>query len=263
MIGSFGGDQHDRRILYVSDCTNTGDVKGTINVGGIFGYAYATNGSYIKNSSNSSAIEGEAYVGCIAGSALCITVTDCENGGSTLTATKYVTQDGVKYAYVGGFVGEGSEASDCTNEVDINYTAGGRYVGGIIGGITTGQGRTMTGLRNTANISGADYVGGIIGNYYVDSNYNDRTTQFDDLENSGNITGTGNYIGGMIGSFDGDQEQYRTLYISDFANTGTVKGSKYVGGIVGYAHTNDKSYIQDSTTTSGKIAGELKGITVK
>ena len=263
IIGSFDGNQSNYRILYVSDFDNTGDVKGAVYVGGIFGYAYAGEDSYIRDSNNQSAIEAEAYVGCIAGSAVGIEISDCANSGSTLTATKFVSVDGVKYAYVGGFAGEGSAANNCTNEVNIQYTGGGACVGGVIGGIHTGVTRAMEGLSNTANITGASHVGGIIGRYIVETNYNIATTQLDGFVNSGTITGTGDYVGGIIGSFDGNQSNYRILYVSDFNNTGNVNGAAFVGGIFGYASAGENSYIMDSSTASGKIAGSLIGVTVR
>ena len=259
-IGYFS-DRDGDQSLYISDAQNLGAVKGKTNVGGITGYASASVGSYIIDSKCAAVIEGEAIIGCVAGTASGIAVNNCTNIGSALRASKYVIENNNKCAYVGGFVGKGYTANDCANEVVINYMAGGSYVGGIIGYINSGREKTMSNLENNVNVNGANYVGGIIGYYYANTTSR-ITVQFDNMKNNGNVKGNGDYIGGIVGFFsdrDGDQ----TLYMSEAHNYGNVEGSSYVGGIVGYAKASTSSYIMDSTTAYGKIAGKLERITIK
>ena len=259
--------------LCSADLTNTGAINGKQHVGGIFGYGYCDSAnSYLQDSSNASAITAEAYVGAIAGQLSNIAVNNCQNTGSTLTATGYATADGIKYAYVGGFVGRGYLANNCTNDVEIKYSGGGRYVGGIIGYVGAPGTYTMSDLENTANISGADYVGGVFGGVVNQmSNYSDFTINLSQLKNSGDITGSGNYVGGIAGYLTAESNYSITLCGADLTNTGAIKGKQYVGGLIGYGYCDStNSYLQDSSNASaitaeayvGAIAGQLSNIAV-
>ncbi len=252
----------------LTDCSNTGDVTGKCYVGGLFGYVHASStASSLSDSSNQSRVEGDAYVGCIAGVVENIVVSDCKNAGSTLQANKYVVVDSVHYAYVGGIAGKGYMFNNCTNEVAINYTGTGRYVGGIAGYTSCNDG-TMTELSNTANITGADYVGGIFG-----YQYSGNLTQ-SSLHNIGKITARSDYAGGLIGYATAARYSYsdHTYNLTDSTNTGAIKGKSYVGGLFGHAHASSKnSAIIDSTSSGsvsassnkGTIAGKLENIEIK
>ena len=245
-------------------------------VGGLAGYIYSDDSrSYLKNCSNSSHIEAEAYVGCIAGKLDNVKIESCSNENSDLIATKYRIDSGVKYAYVGGYVGYGYLVTDCANSVAISYTAEGRFVGGIAGYIDHPSSCEMQNLINTADISGADYVGGIFGGINSNSsNYgNTYTVTFTEFENSGNVTGTGEYVGGLIGyGYFKKGSGGLVIYIFDSKNSGDVQGQMYVGGLVGYAYSDStQSSIMDSTSTGrvtgesafDDIAGKLENITIK
>ena len=112
--------------VYMTEFKNTGAVSGKTYVGGLIGFG-ETDGaaSYIKDSSNASSVTAEASVGCIAGRLVYVTVDNCSNAGSTLSATNYITESEAKFAFVGGFVGRGYLVSNCTNTVSINYRSDG------------------------------------------------------------------------------------------------------------------------------------------
>ena len=254
--------------LVATSMKNTGNIIGTTYVGGIFGNIYSDSSkSYIQDCTNISVVTGECYVGCIAGSAKNVPISDCINAGSELNATGHITVDGVKYAYVGGYVGYGYTANNCTNEVEINYSGSGRYVGGIIGYAHIQSSCTMTDLRNNAAISGASYVGGIIGGSLCNNSgsSSDRIIELSECENTATIHGQGDYVGGIVGCFS--HEGYIstvTLYVSNFSNSGEVTGESYVGGLLGYVKTDSqKSSILGSTSSTGNIAGYIEGITVE
>jgi len=267
------------QTIKISDTQNTGNVRGDSNVGGIVGYAAcnAPEKSIIENSVCKADIEAECYVGCIAGWLENITVNNCSNEGSTLTATKYYSDDGIKYALVGGFVGYGYLINNCTNKVNINYTSTGRGVGGIMGysySYSYGSAK-MTNLHNDADITGYDYVGGIIGIIDSESSYSSDKLELSSFTNSGKVTASDNYAGGILGylyTYSNDSSSYKTaISISYFQNTGDVKGKLYVGGIVGYGESNStKSFIENSSNNSnitaeayvGCIAGELYYIAI-
>ena len=291
--------------LYASDFENTGDIIGKTHVGGLFGYAYSdATASYIQDSSSSASIKAEAMVGGLAGQLEYIQMNNCDNEGTTITATKYIIDGSNKYAYVGGYAGKGFIASNCTNTVDIDYTAGGSYVGGIMG-YSVGSGTyDITGLKNEGKINGADYVGGIFGyssanwtfsasgfenegditgNEYVGGifgymncsmgAYSNPTATLTQFKNSGEVTATGSYVAGMMG-YCNLENTYSgsyvfTLYASDFENTGDVTGKSYVGGLIGFAYSdNTDSCIRDSKSSAnikaeyyiGGLAGQLQNV---
>ena len=242
----------------LSDIHNYGDVIGTEYVGGIFGWGESENRDCTLIDATCKAnISGTAYVGCIAGELSYIAIDSCSNEGSTLTATKYVTVDGVKYAYVGGLVGCGYAASDCTNSVDINYTGEGRYVGGIMG-LSTGcyvdQTLYYDTLTNEGEIKGYEYVGGIFGAviFEEDDWYYTNKYTFTDMKNTANVTGTGDYVGGIFGYFIVEIEGGNGwVYITDANNSGNITGKSYVGGIVGYLTKSTCSSFHGTANSSG------------
>ncbi len=264
IAANYGYSDH---AFQMNSSSNTGDVKGKMNVGGIAGRIRATSqNSSVNSLSNKSTIEADAYVGCLAGAFENIVVNDCTNTGSTLIAKKYAIDGSDKNAYVGGIAGFGFLFNNCTNDVEINYTAGGRYVGGIAGHASCGN-NSMTGLTNNASVSGADYVGGIFGYQY--SGNLEQT----DLKNIATIKGSGDYIGGLIGYATAANYGYsdHSYALTDSSNTGDVSGKQYVGGLFGYVHaTNANSSMTDLSNRSavegdayvGCIAGSIVNIVV-
>ncbi|MCH5182769.1 MAG: TIR domain-containing protein [Oscillospiraceae bacterium] len=258
--------------LHAAELVNTGHVKGSSFAGGIFGYAGTdSTESYLQDSSNASAVTAECYVGAVAGQLYYITLDSCKNDGSTVSGTGYYAENGEKYAFVGGFVGRGYLANSCTNTVEIAYDGGGAYVGGIIGYTDAIGSYTMSGLKNTAAISGNDCVGGIIGGMAnIVSKYDNYTVSMSGMENTASVTASGDYAGGIVGYLflENTNGSYTVaLYATELANTGDIKGNAYVGGIFGYAGTDsEESYLQDSSNASavtaeyyvGAVAGQLE-----
>lgn len=273
IYGYMGFDEGNSYTVYISEFKNTGDVSGKTYVGGLLGYGVTdNNASYIKDSANQSIIKAEAYVGCIAGRLSAIKLDSCTNDGSTLEATKYITDSGEKYAFVGGFVGRGYLASNCSNAVIIDYRSDGKYVGGIMGYTDAAGSTEMENLKNSAAISGKEYVGGIVGCWAVSTrNYSNYTVTLDEFENIGKISGTSNYVGGVFGYMSFDEGNSYTVYMTEFKNEGDVSGKNYVGGLIGYGATdNNSSYIKDSSSSSaitaeayvGCIAGRLVAVAI-
>ena len=252
--GCLGFAGHKDHSLQISDCTNTGEITGTQYVGGIggeiIGY-YSAGEAFIRSCSSSATINGEAYVGGIAGSATGLAAEDCSNTGSTINATGYVVDDGIKRAYVGGYFGEATLVNNCVNAVDIHYTAGGRGVGGIVGYIVVKiNDYTMTGLENTGNITGCSSTGGCIGTFENSSYYD--ISRLSDFKNSGNITGNGDNVGGIIG-YAGHRDN--SIQIIDFENSGNVKGNSTVGGLCGYIMGSSRESSVTDCTSTGSVSG--------
>lgn len=85
---------------------------------------------------------------------------------------------------------------------------------GGAGGSGDGFGGMASGSTNSANVSGVSYVGGI-GGFGAASGCTNR----------GNVSGTGSYIGGIVGGSFGD--------LINNKNYGKVTGGLFAGGIVG------------------------------
>ena len=83
---------------------------------------------------------------------------------------------------------------DCLNDSNINSDSS--FVGGITGGINSGNNDTVKRCYNKGHISASDYVGGI--------------------------------VGGRLSGYSG------WYYIYDCYNTGSVSGNSGVGGILGH-----------------------------
>lgn len=250
----------------LEETKNTGDIEGNLYVGGISGYVgeisyYEDNenvGAIVTayNVSNSSAVKGNAYVGCLFG-IFSGNIEKCSNEGSSLYASGYDSVD-TKNAYVGGFVGYGFSftASNCTNKVDINYTSDGKYVGGIAGYVIVKENSKISNLKNEANIIGSSYVGGIYGwykGYYYrfSGGYGlaQSNLELNNLSNEGSVIGTEDYIGGLFGSIS-----CSILMIKDSSNSSFVSGKKYVGGIIGYLSCSSNSEASNLSSI-----GEVKG----
>ncbi len=255
--------------IIVSDCQNFGSINGRYYVGGIIGCGdgerWGCGRSNIIDCANQSEITGKAYIGCVAGKLKFISMTSCKNTGSRIHADGYTVEDSVKYAYVGGFAGYGFNASSCSNEVSIEYSAGGRYVGGVMGcasGFGLGDSMTSRYMSNVADIKGCDYVGGVIGAVQADMDdwYYTNTFSYYDCNNKGTVVGTGDYVGGIFGNFyvncDGGNSW---VYICDAVNEGNVSGASYVGGIAGKADKSTCSSVTGEMKSSSYINGKNSG----
>jgi filamentous hemagglutinin family protein len=162
--------------------------------------------------------------------------------------------------------------------IDPATKSGGSYVGGLIGystgtidncyvTVTTGSTTTVSGTANVGGLVG--YTTGKITDCHSDV---DVTATQDGDQNSnvgglvgkakgsslitgcystGNVTGTGNYVGGLTG-----YSQWFT--IANCYATGDVGGSNYVGGLVGYINKSGSisgSHSTGSVTGAGWVGG--------
>ena len=169
-------------------------------------------------------------------------------GSITVTGSSYGSAVGGVLGDARGYV----KLQDIT--VNMTITASGGSVGGILGFSDNG-GNAITNCHNLGNIEGSgNSVGGIAG--YM-RNYGDSVS---DCSNEGTvngkaevggivgfmcgsvsrcinyaeITGTGDQVGGIVGSAYGTSNYaYREADIISCANVGAVNGAQYVGGIAG------------------------------
>lgn len=177
---------------------------------------------------------------------------------------------------VGGIIGLNSAGSVFgigSNNVDgTNYNKGtlhitiyatitgtGNNVGGIVGLNESNTTQKEYGVVSIVRgvivqngaISGASYVGGIVGydngvletgGATADSNFsedNQKLITTLSITNKGNVTGSGDYVGGFIGRIDEPRNDQKATgddvdIAGTFTNDGLVEGGNYVGGLIGY-----------------------------
>lgn len=169
--------------------------------------------------------------------------------------------------YVGlfGFVQGGTRASANSAVVSIgasikNVTISGtitgkNYVGGIVGHASS---TPIENCKNNASVTGVNYVGGIAGmggNTVGPSGKAESGWGFNakTLSNTGSITGTGNYVAGLIG-FARD-----VMFSGTISNSGVIEGKSYTGGLVGILNGGSLSTVSNSGNVTG--ASFVGGIT--
>ena len=183
---------------------STGNIVGGIQSGGLFGTLATGNGGVVQNSYSTGSVSGAA----------------ASHGGAI------------------GFLNNGSGTLDINNIFAHGSVAGGGYVGGLVGELGNAFDPSFnTKITNSyewGNVSGDSEVGGIVGLSHID---NDDDTNLSEIKNvyaSGNVSGTGNTIGGLIG----DQEGTALIHYN-FYDGATVTGSNPLtyGSLIGYAGT--------------------------
>lgn len=293
LFGYFYGSNEDRysMTLSASDLSNTGSVTATEGyAGGFFGYAFTDDASAsFMTGKSSGSISGAYYVGGLAGQAISIAMVNCSNLGAQVTATAYLTQNGVNYAYLGGYAGSGYRFDQCTNNVTLSYSGRGQYVGGLAGyasgnitacsnrasvtaenadyvggliGYHNGSGNlTHSGLSNASSVTGKDYVGGLFGkmNNVVSDYWNSYNVTLGNLSNSSTVSGTKN-VGGLFGEiYTNNSDRYTCGIIgNDFTNTGNISGSENVGAFFGYSQIEAASKVTGYTMTGSVTTGDIQ-----
>jgi len=148
--------------------------------------------------------------------------------------------------YVGGIVGNGSRTiiDGCINEGNVSGKT--NHVAGIVG-FANGLGIIKS--VNRGQITGGGTVGGLVGNVSGQVSYMQQCS------NSGDVTASGQYAGGLIGYSMSNTIQYSY-------NSGDVTGNSYVGGLVGqlgYNCTATCLYNCGTVTGETYVGGLLGG----
>ena len=260
--------------------TGAGGVQGLQSVGGIVGQN--ENGTVDTCSSDvhvSSTSSTNVYAGGVVGHNLSATapstVKDCHAAG--------IVNCGADN-YVGGVVGynhsTGTSASTVQDCYATGNVTGGSCVGGVVGGSegsvinlvkncyatgnvtsTNSTSESIGGVAGRNNggtiescyyeaaatgVSGIKNVGGVVGVNYVNTAVPSTVTK---CYAKGNVTGDGNYIGGVVGlnqKLGGTATATATVEYCYYAmgtvtGTGTGGGLQSVGGVVGCNYVNNTS----------------------
>ncbi len=187
------------------------------------------------------------------------------NSGGTITNV-YATGNVIvsangNYIYVGGLVGSSTGGTItnayATGNVSVSSIYSNIEIGGLVGnnGSGTITNAYATGSVHVSGASGVN-VGGLVGN-----NGGTVTNAYATGSVTGSVTGSGNYVGGLVGYNDGG------TVIFGYA-TGGVSGSgsgSDIGGLVGYNGSSITDGYWDSTiagsTGIGGGTGTATGVT--
>lgn len=243
-----------------------GKIKGTSEVGGFIGVN--NSGSTLNIGSN--VANAKPY----------------KSGTLTITITASVTGSGDN---VGGIVGknEGASSLGATDYATIDIVkgvilqkgdiTGQKYVGGIIG--------LNDGLLTTGGGAADTTIGGVTLSEEQQNEIKNLS-----INNTGSVTGTGDYVGGVVGKLDSPsalrtEDSGKGAIAGTFTNSGNVSGGKFVGGSLGYVGKNvtitaknnvATLFVNDGQVTAtgyyaggsigalvGKIQGENSSVAVK
>lgn len=225
--GTFDGQNHTISGLYLKkDDDRSIGLFGCIEDGKIYNVSILD--SYFSGATDVGGICGKSHLG---------TVVNCHNAG-TINGTT-----GNSHLGIGGICGSTYRGtiSDCDNTGVVNGDA---YVGGICGDSTS----PITRCYNTGNVSGVYRVAGICGN----SGSGGYASNITNCSNSGDIRGSGTYIGGICGA--------NFSAISYCNSMGAVSGSgDKIGGICGEdidGKGDIKNCYYDSTVYAGDSIGD-------
>lgn len=280
-VGAIAGSAQNEII---SDCHFTGKMTGIYEVGGIVG---SGEGIMVSDCSTDGLISATDKVGGITGKANSGIFIDVEVT-SNITGC-HSTADVSGNESVGGIVGflygDGTVTACYSTG---NVTASLQYAGGIAGAI---GGSTISNCYATGYITGLNTIGGIVGNADSQEIFDMNgevvdviTSVITECYSTGDVSGT-SAIGGIVGWVlnggivskcysTGDVSAVltsvggiagvkgRSTTINCYA-TGYIKGSNFVGGIVGYSgDDSDTSTINNCISMNYAVAVGSSGLAI-
>ena len=224
----------------INASSNTGNITGLNQVGGLIGYS---SGGVIQNSYNSGNINGYIQnTGGLIGQNVNTAINSSYNSG-------VIAGLGGNYTYnMGGLVGynDNGVISDSYNTGKVG-SGGAWFSGGIVG---RNLHASITNSFSTGNVTGISYVGGLAG-------YNSALISHSYA--TGNIdVGRNSYIGGLVGENEGGTIEYSHA-------SGNVSGAyESMGGLVGlYKNGNIRhSYATGDVTGGTSSFGGLIGFAI-
>ena len=152
---------------------------------------------------------------------------------------------------LGGVVGVNTENGDVQMVDSLGVTNGGTTGSSNVGGVIGINNGNMYSGYNESIVSGKDNVGGIIGENTGTYNGTDKkwtSGTVSNVVNATGVTGSGNKVGGLLGTNIGS--------VTNGRNNGTITGTNYVGGLVG-DNANANSILTNLVNdSSAEILGE-------
>ena len=199
-----------------TEITIGGKIKGTSEVGGFIGVN--NSGSTLNIGSN--VANAKPY----------------KSGTLTITITASVTGSGDN---VGGIVGKNEGDDENTQDNDyatIDIVKGTiEQNGAIIGANNVGG---IIGLNDGLPTTGGGEADTTIGGVTLSEEQQNKIKNLS-INNTGSVTGTGDYVGGVVGKLDSPsalrtEDSGKGAIAGTFTNSGNVSGGKFVGGSLGY-----------------------------
>lgn len=203
-----------------TEITIGGKIKGTSEVGGFIGVN--NSGSPLNIGSN--VANAKPY----------------KSGTLTITITASVTGSGDN---VGGIVGKNEGDDENTQDNDyatIDIVKGTiEQNGAIIGANNVGG---IIGLNDGLLTTGGGEADTTIGGVTLSEEQQNKIKNLS-INNTGSVTGTGDYVGGVVGKLDSPsalrtEDSGKGAIAGTFTNSGNVSGGKFVGGSLGYVGKN-------------------------
>ena len=197
-----------------------GKIKGTSEVGGFIGVN--NSGSTLNIGSN--VANAKPY----------------KSGTLTITITASVTGSGDN---VGGIVGKNEGDDENTQDNDyatIDIVKGTIEQNGAIKGANNVGG--IIGLNDGLLTTGGGEADTTIGGVTLSEEQQNKIKNLS-INNTGSVTGTGDYVGGVVGKLDSPsalrtEDSGKGAIAGTFTNSGNVSGGKFVGGSLGYVGKN-------------------------
>ena len=203
-----------------TEITIGGKIKGTSEVGGFIGVN--NSGSTLNIGSN--VANAKPY----------------KSGTLTIIITASVTGSGDN---VGGIVGKNEGDDENTQDNDyatIDIVKGTiEQNGAIIGANNVGG---IIGLNDGLLTTGGGEADTTIGGVTLSEEQQNKIKNLS-INNTGSVTGTGDYVGGVVGKLDSPsalrtEDSGKGAIAGTFTNSGNVSGGKFVGGSLGYVGKN-------------------------
>lgn len=200
-----------------TEVTIGGKIKGTSEVGGFIGVN--NSGSTLNIGSNIA--NAKAY----------------KSGTLEITITASVTGS---HDNVGGIVGENEGVSGQDDYATIDIVKGTiEQNGAIIGANNVGG---IIGLNDGLLTTGGGEADTTIGGVTLSEEQQNKIKNLS-INNTGSVTGTGDYVGGVVGKLDSPsalrtEDSGKGAIAGTFTNSGNVSGGKFVGGSLGYVGKN-------------------------
>jgi len=233
----------------------TGNVTGGYELGGLVGMLNAASANFtIENSyatgNVTSSLDQPVFLNPGIGGLVGTATSDPP--GTIFIKSSYATGN-VRYTgslgdYAGGLVGfmqGNADIEDSHATGTVTGSTGGRGAGGLVG---TGSATNITNSYATGNVTGNLTVGGLVGG---------NSGTITNSHATGNVVGTGNNIGGLVGSNTG------TGAITGSYATGSVTGlgaNSSTGGLVGTnAGTIADSWAGGVVTGPSGLTGGIAG----
>ena len=215
--GIFDGDGFAISGIYISNDNESQ---------GLFGYV--ADGTIKDLGITQSYIKGGTAVGGIVGTIETGRVKNCYNSGT------------VNGRYCGGVVGAVLDVCAVSDSYNLGNVVGTNYTGGVFGYITAGC--QISNNYNAGSVHGINYVGGIAGH----AGTKDGTLRINNCFSRGELTATGNYVGGLVGVTEAESSGASIKISNCYSYSEVASVGSEIGGFVGYSINSGSILIEHS-----------------